>query len=160
MPPEHRAAANALGKLKAPPFELAIRPQQITVECKTTFDIHHLWCCVLECLRESGLAGLKTVVSTRSVDVIPMKTSKSALREKMSQLCPGGTFLCIGDKPRWPGNDAELLSHEFSLSVDEVDSEPDGVWNLAPAGVLGAAALRYYIHLLAFRSRHFQMKLR
>ena len=158
--PELRAAANALGKLKSPPVELAIRPQQITVECKTAFDTYHLWHTVLQCLEESGLAGLKTVISTRSVDVIPVKTSKLAVLEKMKQVCPGGTFLCIGDKPRWPGNDAELLSHEFSLSVDEVDAKPDGVWNAAPAGILGSAALRYYVQLLTFRSRHFQMKLR
>lgn len=157
---ELRAAADALGRLKARPFKLAIRPQQITVECETTFDIQHLWRCVLQCLEEFHVAGLKVVVSTRSVDVIPVTTSKLALREKMSQLWPGGTFLCVGDKPQWPGNDAELLSHEFSLSVDEVDAKPYGVWNVAPAGILGAAALRYYIQLLAFRSRHFQMRLK
>src|SRR5690348_16962472 len=103
-----RAAADALAKLTLPSLEISIRPQQITVESKRTLDILDLWRCVLQCLERSGLNGLKIVLSTRSVDIIPVTTSKLALRDKMNEVWPGGRFLCIGDKPCWPGNDAEL----------------------------------------------------
>ena len=33
--------------------------------------------------------------------------------------------LCIGDRGQWPGNDFELLSTPFSLSVDEISNDPD-----------------------------------
>jgi hypothetical protein len=158
--PQLQAAAQALRTLNVPGLELSVRPQQITVEGNTASDIYLLWSNVVRHLQNSRLEGLKVVVSTRSVDVIPMASTKLALLQTMSQIRRDSTFLCIGDKPRWPGNDAELLSHEFSLSVDEVDEAPGGVWNLAPGGVLGSAALRYYIQHIAFRSTYFQLRLR
>jgi len=57
------------------------------------------------------------------------------------------------------GNDAQLLSQEFSLSVDEVDGSPSSAWNLAPAGVLGAAALQFYLSKTITRSNHFSIRL-
>ena len=72
---------------------------------------------------------------------------------------PSGNFMCIGDRPCWPGNDAELLTHEFSLSVDEVDGSLDSAWNLAPAGVLGSAALRYYLGKIKMGKKDFRMEL-
>ena len=104
------------------------------------------------------MEGLKVVVSTRSVDVIPMTTTKLTVLRALNGIRPDSTFLCIGDRPRWPGNDAELLTHDFSLSVDEVAGSPTGVWNLAPAGVLGSAALRYYLGQIATRPRHFKIR--
>ncbi len=157
--PQLQAAAQALRTLNVPGLELSVRPQQITVESNTASDIYQLWSKVVRRLQNARLEGLKVVVSTRSVDVIPMASTKLALLQIMSQIRPDSTFLCIGDKPRWPGNDAELLSHEFSLSVDEVDEAPGGVWNLAPGGVLGSAALRYYIQHIAFHSTYFQLRL-
>lgn len=58
---------------------------------------------------------------------------------------PDSRILCIGDKGRWPGNDFDLLSEPFSLSVDEVSSDPVTCWNLAPAGYRGIQATLYYL---------------
>jgi hypothetical protein len=157
--PQLRIAAEALKNLRVPALELTVRPQQITVESNTTSDISQLWCDVLRHLQDSRVEGLKVMTSTRSVDVVPMTSTKLALVQAISRVQPGSTLLCIGDRPRWPGNDTELLTHEFSLSVDEVDGDPMGAWNLAPAGLLGSAALRYYLSLIAFRSRHFRLRM-
>lgn len=157
--PQLQAAAEALQKVGDPSLRLSVRPQQITIENSKISDVHKLWRSVLQCLQESRVEGLKVFVSTHSVDVIPMTTTKLTLLGTMSDVRPDSTFLCIGDRPRWPGNDAELLKHDFSLSVDEVDGSLVGVWNLAPAGVLGPAALRYYLGKIDIRSRHFGIRL-
>jgi fructoselysine-6-P-deglycase FrlB-like protein len=153
-----QSAAEALREAADLGLQLSIRPQQITVEKSNTSEVHELWCQVLQCLQESRVEGLKVVVSTRSVDVIPMTTTKLTVLRALNGIRPDSTFLCIGDRPRWPGNDAELLTHDFSLSVDEVAGSPTGVWNLAPAGVLGSAALRYYLGQIATRPRHFKIR--
>jgi hydroxymethylpyrimidine pyrophosphatase-like HAD family hydrolase/fructoselysine-6-P-deglycase FrlB-like protein len=156
--PQLQAAAEALRDAGHAGFKLSIRPQQITIENTIAYDVHELWCQVLQCLQESRVEGLKVVVSSRSVDVIPITTTKLTLLRTLGDIRPDSTFLCVGDRPRWPGNDAELLKQDFALSVDEVDSSPTGVWNLAPAGVLGSAALRYYLQQIAIRSQHFQIQ--
>jgi hydroxymethylpyrimidine pyrophosphatase-like HAD family hydrolase/fructoselysine-6-P-deglycase FrlB-like protein len=156
--PELQSAVEALG---APPnlkLHLSIRPQQLTVENDITSDIHELWRHVFQRLMESRAEGLKVVASTRSVDVIPMMTSKLNLLAAMRTVRPDSTFLCIGDRPRWPGNDAELLKHPFSLSVDEVEFGSASAWNLAPAGVLGSAALRYYLKHIVLRATYFEIR--
>lgn len=157
--PQLDSAAKALEVLNDPGIQLSMRPQQITVESSNTSDVHELWCQVLRCLQQSKVEGLKVVVSSRSVDIIPMTTTKLAVLRALNSVRPDSTLLCIGDRPRWPGNDAELLKHDFSLSVDEVESGPVGAWNLAPAGILGSAALRYYLRQIAIRSGHFEIRL-
>jgi fructoselysine-6-P-deglycase FrlB-like protein len=157
--PELRYAAEALGKLRDSGFELSVRPQQITVETTLPMDVADLWSRVVQCLQESEAEGLKVVVSTRSVDVVPVTTTKLTLLKVLNEVRPDSTLVCVGDRPRWPGNDFELLGHEFSLSVDEVDGDPETAWNLAPAGVLGASALRYYLRRIKFRSKYFKIEL-
>jgi hydroxymethylpyrimidine pyrophosphatase-like HAD family hydrolase/fructoselysine-6-P-deglycase FrlB-like protein len=157
--PEIQSAAQVLNTLTEPKLVINVRPKQITVETDSISDVYELWRRVLQHLSESRVEGLKVVVSTRSVDIIPTRTSKLNLLAALKAARPDSTLLCIGDRPRWPGNDAELLKHEFSLSVDEVESGPAGAWNLAPAGVLGSSALRYYLKRIVIRTRHFEIRI-
>jgi hydroxymethylpyrimidine pyrophosphatase-like HAD family hydrolase/fructoselysine-6-P-deglycase FrlB-like protein len=157
--PQLQTAIDALDEFTQYPFELSIRPQQITVEARVTMAIQELWSRVAQRLEEAGVSGVKVVASTRSVDVVAEGTSKLALVHSLGEARPNSTFLCIGDRPCWPGNDAHLLSQEFSLSVDEVDGSPSSAWNLAPAGVLGAAALQFYLSKTITRSNHFSIRL-
>ncbi len=57
-------------------------------------------------------------------------------------------ILNIGNRGRWPGNDAELLKEILSLSVDEVSYSPETCWNLCPAGIRGAQGTLYYLRRL------------
>ena len=157
--PQLQNASNALHKFIESQFVLSIRPQQITVEARDTMDVRELWSRVAQRLEEAGVNGVKVVASTRSVDVVPEGTSKLALLRVLEEERPNSTFLCIGDRPCWPGNDAQLLSQDFSLSVDEVDGSPSSAWNLAPAGILGAAALRFYLSKITTSAGHFSIKL-
>jgi hypothetical protein len=157
--PALHSASNALNTFTHSEFELSIRPKQVTVEARTTTNVRELWFRVSQRLEEAGVKGVKVVASTRSVDIVPEETSKLALVRALENQRPNSIFLCIGDRPRWPGNDAQLLSHDFSLSVDEVDGSPSSAWNMAPAGVLGAAALQFYLSRMTMRSDHFSIRL-
>ena len=152
-------AAAALRNLDIPHLNIEVRPQQITIESSIACDVKELWLEASKRLQESRIDGVKIVVSAHSVDVVPITTTKLAVLKTLTDLRPNSTLLAIGDQPRWPGNDSELLSHEFSLSVDDVDSKPRGVWNLAPAGVLGSAALRYYLRRVSIRPGYFRLRL-
>ena len=158
--PELKIAAAALEKIADHDLKLSIRPEQVTIESRIPLDVKDLWFRVVQCIEQAQIAGVKVVTSTRSVDVIPTATTKLALLKALEDTRPGSKFLCIGDRPCWAGNDAQLLAGEFSLSVDEVDGSPTGIWNLAPAGVLGAAALRYYLSRVTIGARDFRIRLR
>ncbi len=152
-------ASDALVEFSQSQFELSIRPQQITVEARIAIGVRELWSRVAQCLEEASVSGVKIMASTRSVDVVAEGTSKLALVRSLEEQRPNSKLLCIGDRPCWPGNDAQLLSQDFSLSVDEVDGSPSSAWNLAPAGVLGAAALQYYLSKITTSSSHFSIRL-
>ena len=63
-------------------------------------------------------------------------------------------YLCIGDKGEWPGNDFELLSSRYSLSVDEVSSDPDTCWNIASLGIKNSDATYEYLRRLQVKRDH------
>jgi hypothetical protein len=52
--------------------------------------------------------------------------------------------LTVGDRGAPPGNDFDLLTHPFSLSVDAVSTALDSCWNLLPLGVRNTPGLIQY----------------
>ena len=66
-------------------------------------------------------------------------------------------ILCIGDRGRFPGNDYELLSHTFALSVDEVSANASSGWNLAPPGCRGVAATLFYLAHIKLQADTFSL---
>ena len=95
-------------------------------------------------LRETGTAA-RVCVSSHSIDVVRGGASKRSVVEAMSTGVDDGIVLRIGDKGAWPGNDADLLDSVYGLSVDLVSDHSEHCWNLAPAGILGVQATRYYL---------------
>ena len=87
---------------------------------------------------------VKLVCSAHSFDVLPVDVSKLDVVRHIEE---GGdeSVLTIGDMGRWPGNDHELLSHPYSLSVHEVSADPETCWNFAPPGVSGVDATLAYL---------------
>ncbi|MBO7539395.1 MAG: haloacid dehalogenase-like hydrolase, partial [Prevotella sp.] len=53
--------------------------------------------------------------------------------------------LCIGDYGTVEGNDYEMLTSKFSLSVDRVSKNAKSCWNIAPSGMKGLDATLYYL---------------
>ncbi len=123
------------------------RPRQITVTRSESSE-HGLWMKVRSVLERSNLCTLKVVHSSHSVDVIPFDVSKTAVVEYVAASAHVGesAFLKIGDRGRWPSNDADLLAMSHGLSVDEVSGHPNSCWNLVPLGLTGPLATLYYLN--------------
>lgn len=97
-----------------------------------------------------GQTGARIVASSHSIDLLLAGQSKlSVVDAVLSRArCDPDEVLRIGDKGRWPGNDAELLNHPLGLTVDEASADPERCWGFAPAGVKGLqATLHYLSHL-------------
>lgn len=80
--------------------------------------------------------GVALVTSSHSVDITAPGVNKTNVVDYLAQrlgLPDGGvdSILCIGDRGRAPGNDADLLTHPLSLSVDEVNDDPSTCWSIA-----------------------------
>lgn len=101
---------------------------------------------------------LKVLRSVHSVDVLPNDISKSSIITRISKMTPANT-LSIGDKGQWPGNDFDLLANPFSLSVNEVSSDPTTCWNLAPAGHRGVQATLDYLACFKINQGYFYIDL-
>lgn len=125
---------------------LEVRPLQITVT-GTEYGELGLWKKVRGALERSQLSGFKVVHSSHSVDVIPMHVSKAAFVEHMAARAGVAerTFLKIGDRGCWPGNDSEMLAMSGGLSVDQVSTDLHSCWNLTPPGAIGPRGTLYYL---------------
>jgi hypothetical protein len=101
--------------------------------------------------------GAKVALSSHSVDIVAATVSKLAL---VNQLRGHSTanILCIGDRGRWPGNDAELLDEPHALSVLESSPALDRCWNLALAGMTGPQATLFYLRAIRTGSRSFTLR--
>lgn len=110
-------------------------------------------------LRALNIEG-NVVASSHSIDVLIKGQSKcdiiGALEQQFDLL---GPCLRVGDRGRWPGNDADLLDDPLGLSVDEVSRHAENGWSLAPAGVKGIQATLFYFRRLLWSNRGGQIKL-
>ena len=94
---------------------------------------------------------MRVLRSDHSVDIVRAGTSKLAIVGTIEKLTRGDgacEILRLGDKGAWPGNDCDLLSGTYSLSVDETPFDPRVCWNLASPGVSNTAAALEYLDLL------------
>ena len=91
------------------------------------------------------LKNIKIVESSHSIDLLSKEVSKLTLVNYIkNQISNKFKILCIGDRGRWPGNDFELLSLPYSLSVDETSKEIDRCWDIS-MDRFGENAVKYYL---------------
>lgn len=125
------------------------RPRQITLEPKVPVPEERLWHIAAETIRAIGANDVGIFRSSHSIDVLAPGVSKVALIRCLQPLeGVKGDILRIGDRGRWPGNDFELLLDRYALSVDEVSTDPESCWDLAPRGYRGVQATLYYLRAL------------
>ena len=105
--------------------------------------------------------SIKIVESSHSVDMVAGSISKLNLFDKMRETMGSDDLkiLCIGDKGRWPGNDAELLKTKYSLSVNETSDDVDSCWNMLSPGVSGEAGVLEYLKSAKIYDHHFMLSL-
>lgn len=145
-------AAKFLSKVIGQDLSEYLRPNQITLR----MDQVENWSLNRQILREEielRFPALRVLESSHSIDIIPYEVTKLDVVtwfESRNDIMENGEVLCIGDRGKWPGNDFQLLSHKFSLSVDEVSSSSDSCWNLAPKGVRKIDATINYLNRLRF----------
>jgi hydroxymethylpyrimidine pyrophosphatase-like HAD family hydrolase len=100
--------------------------------------------------------------SKHSIDILAPGVGKSQLIAHMIQHFQIDPYeiLTMGDQGAWPGNDADLLEHRFSLSVDLPSRRMDRGWKLAPEHKRDVDATLWYLDRVQLRSDgHFKLAL-
>lgn len=110
----------------------------------------------------SELKHLKIVQSGHSIDILHPKVTKLHLVEALASVVKDekGGLLIVGDQGQYGGNDFEMLSLPYSLSVDKVSSSPTTCWNLSPVGLRGAAATLSLIKAFDVGEKHFHLNVK
>jgi hydroxymethylpyrimidine pyrophosphatase-like HAD family hydrolase len=139
------------------------RPKQLTVEIKEIEIGNLIKDVLLDLVAKFDFKDIKVLQSSHSIDIILNSVSKLDILKECGDLAKKNNkntkFLCIGDCGKWPGNDYQLLSSEFSLSVDQVSADPDTCWNLASHGIKNIDATVEYLQAIDVDKYFFKIKL-
>ena len=138
---------------------MEIRPKQITIQTKYN-DALYEWSKINEIINRHNFK-IKAFMSDHSIDVIPKNVSKLNLYDELkirNDLGPYDVIMCIGDNGKWPGNDFELLSTDYSLSVDSVSTDENTCWNLSPPGYRNVSACMKYFSAFVIDKNKFKFK--
>jgi HAD superfamily hydrolase (TIGR01484 family) len=147
-------------KLPYSNLEFKIRPNQLTIET----DDASMWNMIKKIVQNivmlSSDGELELLESSHSIDVVVRNNaSKLNVVKKCIELSKSENCLTIGDKGQWPGNDYELLSTPFSLSVDDVSAHPDSCWNLSSVGLNSTQATMSYLKRISVCNKYFTITL-
>jgi hypothetical protein len=116
---------------------------------------------VRDLIATTAAMSLKVVQSSHSIDIIPLeRTKRACIKQAQDSLLAGQSVLTIGDRGAASGNDFDLLTHPFSLSVDAVSTALDSCWNLLPPGISNMSGLlRYGCYIQCRKGRVFTLLL-
>lgn len=136
---------------------IEIRPQQLTISTKSKKRFEQIKTICNHIVLVQHINNVCILESSHSMDiVIRPKVSKLNLLTKFFKF---ENVLCVGDKGMVPGNDFELLSTNYSLSVDEVSYHPTSCWNFAPQNFRNYDATLFYLNRIILRDSFFNIKL-
>lgn len=148
----HKALAGVIRRLEASPIvDVFGKPEcrfnQITIAPRGPIDTDRLYRTVCDLIVPDMTRGVTCVRSSHSVDILAPGITKANLLYHLTGSKRGDIkpCLCIGDLGAWPGNDFALLGMPYSLSVNEVSSDPETCWNLAPPGYRNDQAVLFYL---------------
>lgn len=143
--------------------KLEPRFSQVTIEPLSPFPLSLVHTAVLELVQGLEHSQLKVFCSEHSVDVLTRTGSKKEVvkyvEEQIQAQGSDGEVLCIGDKGTWCGNDFELLSEDYALSVNECPLNPSKGWNLASRGHRGVQATLDYLRALVAKDGQIRLDL-
>lgn len=141
-------------------IDIDIRQGQVTVIVKDKKKSKIVKAVLLDFLYNKFKFRIQILESSHSIDIISSDTSKNLIFDYCNeQFGSGFSYLCIGDRGKYPGNDYQLLSNEFSLSVDEVSNDPHSCWNLASKGKRCVeATLEYFDAITPVKESFFKIK--
>lgn len=130
-----RLPAECVGyKFEERSLQLSIEGEMTQAESQLVYDTCR------EIIWDKQMKGIRVWRSSHSMDIVVYReVSKLRVIED-----PEHT-LCIGDYGTVKGNDYEMLTSKYSLSVDRVSKNTESCWNIAPSGMKGLDATLYYI---------------
>lgn len=130
-----RLPAECVGyKFEERSLQLSIEGEMTQAESQLVYDTCR------EIIWDKQMKGIRVWRSSYSMDIVVYReVSKLRVIED-----PEHT-LCIGDYGTVEGNDYEMLTSKYSLSVDRVSKNTESCWNIAPSGMKGLDATLYYI---------------
>lgn len=125
-------------------------PHQVSIRFREGLFTESMWFVVGDALRQAGLDLSTMVRSKHSIDVLATGVSKARLIAHIVNVSKIEPYevLTMGDQGAWPGNDAALLEHRYSLSVDEPTRRLDRGWKLAPVHKRDVSATLWYLERL------------
>ena len=134
-----------------------VRLKQITLE-NVTFNASEL-IQKIESIDPTKLKNIKIVESSHSLDLLSNDVSKLILVKQIKEnLSNSYEILCIGDKGKEPGNDFELLSYPYSLSVDMTSDDYYTCWNLIMSHQTGELGTMTYLNSMKISKDFFEFK--
>jgi trehalose-6-phosphatase len=132
---------------------------QVTIKPKSGANRNRVMTYLQEIVARFNTGDVRIVQSSHSIDVIPAQCSKTiAIRAASSAVRPGLSVLSIGDRGAWPGNDYDLLSHPYSLSVDTISTALDSCWNCLPASKRNVAGFVTYSTWMRVQRDYFTLR--
>jgi HAD superfamily hydrolase (TIGR01484 family) len=122
-------------------------PYQVSIRFRDGVHAGHMWFVIADALNQAGLKDITVVHSNHSVDVLETGVDKSHLVARMVQEFRIDPYqiLTLGDQGAWPGNDASLLEHRYSLSVNVPSRRIDRGWKAAPVHKRDVDATLWYL---------------
>lgn len=115
-------------------LQLSIEGKMSQTESQLVYDTCR------EIIWDKQMKGIRVWCSSHSMDIVVYhEVSKLRVIED-----PEHT-LCIGDYGTVEGNDYEMLTSKYSLSVDRVSKNSESCWNIVPSGMKGLDAALYYM---------------
>ena len=130
-----RLPAGCVGyKFEERSLQLSIEGEMTQTESQLVYDTCR------EIIWDKQMKGICVWRSSHSMDIVVYReVSKLRVIED-----PEHT-LCIGDYGTVDGNDYDMLTSKYSLSVDRVSKNTESCWNIAPSGMKGLDATIYYL---------------
>jgi HAD superfamily hydrolase (TIGR01484 family) len=127
-------------------------PYQVSVRFREGLPTDQMWFVIADALRQAGLTISTMHRSKHSVDILAPGIGKAGLVAHIIQEFNIDPYevLTMGDQGAWPGNDAALLEHRFSLSVDMPSRRIDRGWKLAPEHKRDVDATLWYLDRVRF----------
>lgn len=125
-------------------------PYQLSIRFRTGVRTEDMWFVIVDTFKQAGLDTSTIVRSKHSIDVLSRDVSKSHLVASIVRENAVDPYevVTMGDLGAWPGNDASLLQHRFSLSVDLPSRRIDRGWKLAPRYKRDVDATLWYLDRL------------
>lgn len=93
-----------------------------------------------EIIWDKQMKGIRIWRSSHSMDIVVYREAS-----KLQVIKDPEYTLCVGDYGILEGNDYEMLTSKYSLSVDQVSKNAESCWNIAPPGIKGIDATLFYL---------------